>query len=617
MLLPKPPNDNEKYFYTNNHSFWFSAFGLFALLCQVLSMTMWTARTPWLYWFFVYIVIYFIYMGFTYFIGMLAKEFDQEKHDSIRNQLVSTGEFPSVDIYLPTAGEDVDLVENTMKYISKLKWNGKLTVYVLDDSGRDSIKEIAQRFNFQYIARPNRGEWKKAGNIRNAFSQSYGKYIVIFDADFCPKEEFLFETVPYFEDDSKIAIMQTPQFFNSYQGQNVIQRGFNYKQELFYRIIQPGRDVFNGAVCCGTNAIYRREALEPFGGTALMSHSEDMHTGFNCVSTGWKIKYLPLVLAKGNAPEDLATYFSQQYRWALGNLILITSKKFWLGKVSPLLKMNYVASILYYVASGWGSILAILPCLAIIFFFPNSVHWYDIALLMPGFLMSHIIQPLWSRARWTLSAVGVSRFVGWSALSAMVDMIRGKQMGWVPSGDKKLANSQSQFQFYKKFFISWNVFCLIMILGGSLYQIFNNNVTRNDDFNWLTMMFFGTVYCLINLKVLSAKDPLKEGVKVIHWNDNIKTLRHSQYAYSAKFLSCLGIFCIVLGLGAITNPNITRNNNEYAFAFKNEDIQGQVLGAFANRNNQRSTERPKLESQPVLTISSKASSSVQTSSISQ
>ena len=54
---------------------------------------------------------------------------------------------------------------------------------------------------------------KKAGNLRYAFPRMTGDFFFIFDADFCPRQDFLSETLPYMEWNPKIAITQLPQFF--------------------------------------------------------------------------------------------------------------------------------------------------------------------------------------------------------------------------------------------------------------------------------------------------------------------------------------------------------------------------------------------------------------------
>ena len=52
---------------------------------------------------------------------------------------------------------------------------------------------------------------KKAGNLRFAFARTRSPFIVIFDADFRPRADFLQETLPYMEDPS-LGIVQTPQY---------------------------------------------------------------------------------------------------------------------------------------------------------------------------------------------------------------------------------------------------------------------------------------------------------------------------------------------------------------------------------------------------------------------
>lgn len=89
------------------------------------------------------------------------------------------------------------------------------------------------------IRRDNRPELKKAGNLRNAFAQTSGDMIAIFDADFCPRADFLRETLPYFVD-PEIGILQTPQFFRRREEQTWVEQGAGASQEVFYRMIQVG-----------------------------------------------------------------------------------------------------------------------------------------------------------------------------------------------------------------------------------------------------------------------------------------------------------------------------------------------------------------------------------------
>ena len=62
---------------------------------------------------------------------------------------------------------------------------------------------------------------------------------MVFDADFCPRRDFLAETVPYLTDPS-IGILQTPQFFSRRPQQTWVEQGAGVCQELFYRMEQVG-----------------------------------------------------------------------------------------------------------------------------------------------------------------------------------------------------------------------------------------------------------------------------------------------------------------------------------------------------------------------------------------
>lgn len=98
------------------------------------------------------------------------------------------------------------------------------------------------------IRRENRMELRKAGNLRYAFARTSGEFLVIFDADFCPRPEFLRETTPYFAD-GDLAILQTPQFFRRREEQTWVERGAGVTQELFYRMVQVRSQVEWMLIC--------------------------------------------------------------------------------------------------------------------------------------------------------------------------------------------------------------------------------------------------------------------------------------------------------------------------------------------------------------------------------
>lgn len=50
------------------------------------------------------------------------------------------------------------------------------------------------------------------------------------------------------------------------------------------------QDRFHATVCVGSCAVYRRAAVEPFGGVAPIEHSEDMYTGFKMAELGYRVR---------------------------------------------------------------------------------------------------------------------------------------------------------------------------------------------------------------------------------------------------------------------------------------------------------------------------------------
>ena len=122
----------------------------------------------------------------------------------------------------PDEGEELELLENTLRYLEKLSWPGSLQIYVLDDSTRPALRAMAASYGFQYFARPG-NEFAKSGNLRFATDRTSGEFIAIFDADFVPRSDFLLQLMPYF-DAHDVGILQSPQYFDTSKQMNWVQR---------------------------------------------------------------------------------------------------------------------------------------------------------------------------------------------------------------------------------------------------------------------------------------------------------------------------------------------------------------------------------------------------------
>lgn len=171
-------------------------------------------------------------------------------------------ELATVDVLITTYNEPVDLVVATALAAKSIRFPHK--TWILDDGARAEMKAAAAMLGVGYLTRGD--EWldrprhAKAGNINNALELTEGEFLLILDADQIPKPEILDRTLGYFADD-RVALVQTPQVFSNVS----VGDPLGSQAPLFYGPIQQGKDGWNAAFFCGSNAILRREALMQLG----------------------------------------------------------------------------------------------------------------------------------------------------------------------------------------------------------------------------------------------------------------------------------------------------------------------------------------------------------------
>ncbi len=117
--------------------------------------------------------------------------------------------WPTVDIFVPTYNEDLNVVKNTIYASQGIDWpKDKLNIWILDDGGREAFRQFAKDVGVHYIARTSH-EHAKAGNINNALKYAKGEFVSIFDCDHVPTRSFLQMTMGWFLKEKELAMMQT------------------------------------------------------------------------------------------------------------------------------------------------------------------------------------------------------------------------------------------------------------------------------------------------------------------------------------------------------------------------------------------------------------------------
>jgi cellulose synthase/poly-beta-1,6-N-acetylglucosamine synthase-like glycosyltransferase len=435
-VLPHPPTDEERDLYLGPQRRWIGPVSFLGYTLILISVALFVVRHLWAAWLLVPLAVTTVGALISLVTSSRRRRVSLAGH----RQKVSDWEpdyVPSVDVFLPSAGEDLDVLDNTYTYVAKLAWHGQLNVYVLDDSGRDEVRALAMRHGFTYLSRPDRGAFKKAGNLRFGFGQSAGDFILILDADFVPRKDLFYELAPYF-DDPEVAIVQSPQYFDVSPRMNWLQRAAGATQVLFYKWVQPSRDRSDAAICVGTSALYRREALNASGGYALIGHSEDVHTGVNLMKVGYKVRYVPTLVTKGLCPDTMDQFMTQQYRWCTGSMSLLFSRSFHRTELAPMQRLSYWSGFLYYITTAINVFGMALPPILMGYFAPDRVDPANYVFVALALVLRQSIVPLITLNRESLLGLArIQTLYSFCHALALWDVIRGRTDAWVATGAKQ------------------------------------------------------------------------------------------------------------------------------------------------------------------------------------
>jgi len=271
----------------------------------------------------------------------------------------------NVHIMVPCYTEPSDIVISTCESALGLRheW-ARVTVYLCDD-GRNLEREktviMMGNDRLVYIARPKYPGLPvhgKAGNINYTLKfVVFGKrvpknndVVVVFDADMKAHPNFLQHVLPYLEEDSRTALVQTPQhFFNVDHTGDV----FNHQNCTFFFGVQTGLDSWRATVCCGTNFAVRCAPLAAIGWFPTESITEDFLLSLKLTASGWHCRYHGHVLVTGEAPEDLRQIFKQRSRWCTGcfQVFFQVETFMWVRQLPAIQMLCYFNSIMGYLST--------------------------------------------------------------------------------------------------------------------------------------------------------------------------------------------------------------------------------------------------------------------------
>jgi cellulose synthase/poly-beta-1,6-N-acetylglucosamine synthase-like glycosyltransferase len=146
-----------------------------------------------------------------------------------------------------------------------------------------------------------------------------GEFIAMFDADFVPPKYFVQRVVPTFAD-PKVGCVQTrwghlnrdTSPFTRVQalgvdGHFVVEQTARSRSGLFVN--------FNGSA-----GMWRRECIGDAGGWQGDTLTEDLDLSYRAQLRGWRIAYVPDIVAPVELPAQISALQRQQARWAQGSI---------------------------------------------------------------------------------------------------------------------------------------------------------------------------------------------------------------------------------------------------------------------------------------------------------
>ncbi|WP_375775950.1 glycosyltransferase family 2 protein [Bradyrhizobium sp. ma5] len=302
-------------------------------------------------------------------IVILSRYIDRSgQAERAQQTLAKENVYPAVDVFICTYDEPIEVVERSILSALALQYPN-FTVWVLDDTRRVWLRDYCSRVGANHLTRPD-NKHAKAGNLNNGLAATAGRtnapVILVLDADFAPRQDFLTRTVGLLMSEPDCAIVQTPQFYynsDPIQHNLLSSQSWVDDQRFFFDVFQPAKDAWNCAFCVGTSFIVRRDRLEEIGGFPAEAISEDINLTYTMLRHGYKTAWLNEPLSLGLSAEGVPEYITQRARWCLGTIqvALLRSGPIFGGGYTFTQRWHYLHGLLNWLCKPFLVLLLIAP----------------------------------------------------------------------------------------------------------------------------------------------------------------------------------------------------------------------------------------------------------------
>ena len=518
------------------------------------------------------------------FQALLLLNFKDRCQDAEENALaVTSGKFtPSVDIFIPTYNEIASIIRDTVIGCQSIEYNNK-KIYILDDTSRQEIKNLAQELGCEYLNRPD-NKYAKAGNLNYAIGKTSGELIVVFDADFIPNKYFLNRTVGFFQD-KNLGFLQTNQHF--YNSDSI---AYNLglsdvlppSTESYYSYFQLLRDGVECTGCSGSSMVLNRAALEKIGGFVTASLSEDYYTGISLSAQGYKSVYLNEKLSAGLETENMAANLSQRKRWARGTIqgFFIQENPLTIPGLKLIQRITHLEEgLLTWVGDVPRFCLFLMPLIAFFGITPIQASWAEIIYFLLPYYLVYFTSYTWTNRQtqsFLISDINTS-------IHCVPLMINFFKVIFNPFSEKFTVTPKGILK--DRVVFHWNLaFPLIGLLIINLLVFIRSIFVIFSEHNQLQLTIILTIWSAYNIFLIScALSALLDAPREnIYWlklqkSVNIKSVNHKNLSLLSIMSTEMSESGIKLSLDqAVANKIIDLKNQSVSIEFIEDKIE--ILG---------------------------------------
>lgn len=235
---------------------------------------------------------------------------------------IQDSELPSVSVLIPMYNE-----EQVLEYVLDALLNcdypkDLLEIIPINDSSTDNTKEMLDSYASKHeIIKPLHRDSDLRGKVaalNDALKIVKSEIIIVFDADYRPTKEVVYQLALAFQDPEAGAVMGRVIPHNA--GTNWLTRLLNLERSGGYQADQQARyDLKTIPQYGGTVGGFRKSLVMEEGGFDTRVLAEDTELTYRLYTKGWKVIYANSAECYEEVPEEWHVRAKQIRRWSRGH----------------------------------------------------------------------------------------------------------------------------------------------------------------------------------------------------------------------------------------------------------------------------------------------------------